>query len=205
VPRLTNEEIEELLRREGLVRVATTGEDGFPTLVPVAFLYRDRQILLTARARVAWVTNLRRDPRVCACIDEIAYPLRKVTISGRARILFEPGRDDEWRDRRLPLADATTETPPGDVEGAEWSYDAAYRLITHDEPRALVAIPLDGSTVTSWRLPIAGEYVDTSWAQRYFAHRPRRFRVVTTGRRMSDVRVASEALDPSAEPEVGSP
>ena len=48
MPRLTSKEIEELLRRQGLVRVATTGEHGFPTLVPVAFLYRDRQILLTA-------------------------------------------------------------------------------------------------------------------------------------------------------------
>jgi hypothetical protein len=199
VPKLTSEEIEDLLRREGLVRVATTGEDGFPMLVPVAFLYRDRQILLTARARVAWLANIRRDPRVCACVDETAYPLRKVTITGRAQIRFEPGRDDEWRDRRLPLAGDVTLVPPEDVEGAEWSYDAAYRLITHDEPRALVAIPLEGSTVTSWRLPVVGEHVDTSWAQRYFAHRPRRFRVIATGRRMSDVRV--EAIGPGPEPD----
>ena len=48
MPRLTSEEVDELLRREGLVRVATTGKDGFPTLVPVAFLYRDRSIPLLA-------------------------------------------------------------------------------------------------------------------------------------------------------------
>ena len=40
----------------------------------------------------------------------------------------------------------TTTAPGLDEAGQEWSYDAAYRLITHDEPRALVAIPLAGST-----------------------------------------------------------
>jgi hypothetical protein len=129
---------------------------------------------------------------VCLTVDESRYPLRKVTLHGIAEIVFEPGRDDEWRDRRLPLADASTTAPADDVPGQEWSYDAAYRLITHDEPRALVAIPLDGSAVTSWRLPIEGELVEASWAARYYEHEPRRFRVVRSGPRMSDVRVVAE-------------
>jgi hypothetical protein len=192
VPKLTADEIEDVLSRAGLLRVATMGEDGFPLLVPVAFLYRDRRILLTARARVAWLENIRRDPRVCVCVDEGRYPLRKVTIKGSAEIVFEPGRDDEWRELRLPLPDSTTAAPALDATGQEWSYDAAYRLITHDEPRALVSIPLTGSTVTSWRLPIEGEPVDGSWARRYYANEPRRFRVIASGPRMSDVRVVAE-------------
>jgi nitroimidazol reductase NimA-like FMN-containing flavoprotein (pyridoxamine 5'-phosphate oxidase superfamily) len=192
VPRLTPAEIEEVLTRAGLLRLATIGDDGFPLLVPVAFLYRDSRLLLTARARVAWLADLRRDPHVCVCVDEGRYPLRKVTIKGRAEILFEPGRDDEWRDLRLPLADTTTTAPPVDEVGQEWSYDAAYRLITHSEPRALVAIPLAGSAVTSWRLPIEGEFVDGSWAPRYYEHEPRRFKVIASGPRMSDVRVIAE-------------
>jgi pyridoxamine 5'-phosphate oxidase-like protein len=192
MPRLTPDEIEAVLSRGGLLRIATTGADGFPLLVPVAFLFRDRRILLTARARVAWLANLRRDPRVCVCVDEGRYPLRKVTIQGLAEVLFEPGRDDEWRDLRLPLADAATRAPVVDEAGQDWSYDAAYRLITHDEPRALVSIPLAGSAVTSWRLPLEGEYVDGSWAPRYYETQPRRFRVVASGPRMSDVRVVAE-------------
>ncbi|MGE0305836.1 MAG: hypothetical protein AB7Q27_08760, partial [Acidimicrobiia bacterium] len=89
-------------------------------------------------------------------------------------------------------ADHTTTAPTDDHPGAEWSYDAAYRLITHDEPRALVSIPLDGAKVTSWRLPMEGEYVDGSWAPRYYEHAPRRFRVITSGPRLSDVRVIAE-------------
>jgi hypothetical protein len=181
-----------VLSRAGLLRIATTGDDGFPLLVPVAFLYRDGCLLLTARAKVAWLANLSRDPRVCVCVDESRYPLRKVTVKGLAEVVFEPGRDDEWRDLRLPLADATTTAPPFDEVGQEWSYDAAYRLITRDEPRALVSIPLAGSVVTSWRLPIEGELLDGSWARRYYEHEPRRFRVLTSGSRMSDVRVVAE-------------
>jgi hypothetical protein len=129
---------------------------------------------------------------VCLSIDESRYPLAKVTIRGRAEIVFEPGLDDGWRDLRLPLADPTTTIPnSGDARG-EWSYDAAYRLMTHDEPRALVAIPLDSSTVTSWRLPVEGESLDSSWPARYYRETPRRFRVVKSGPRMSDVRVVAE-------------
>ena len=192
MPAMTADEIESVLAGNGLVRVATNGNDGFPLLVPVAYVYRDRRILLTARARVAWLANIRRDPRVCAVIDEGRYPLRKVTIRGRAEIVFEPGRDDDWRDVRLPLTDPSTIAPSLDEPGQEWSYDAAYRLITHDEPRALVAIALEGSTMTSWRLPIEGEYVDGSWASRYYKNEPRRFKVITSGPRMSDVRTIAE-------------
>jgi hypothetical protein len=192
MPKLSSAEIETFLAHAGLVRIATIGEDGFPLVVPVAYLYRGGRILLTARARVAWLANIGRDPRVCACIDEPRYPLRKVTITGTAEVVFEPGRDDEWRDLRLPLADASTTAPNDDVAGQEWSYDAAYRLITADEPRALVAIDTAGATVTSWRLPLEGELVDGSWAPRYYEHQPRRFRVVTTGSRLGDVRVIAE-------------
>ena len=192
MPKLTQGEIDEVLGREGLVRLATTGADGFPLLVPIAFLYRDRRILLTARARVAWLANIRHDSRVCVCVDEGVYPLRKVTVSGHAEIVFEPGRDDEWRDLRLPLADDTTTVPEDDCVGQEWSYDAAYRLITADEPRALVSIALDESRVTSWRLPIEGEYLDSSWAPRYYELEPRRFKVIKSSRRMSEVRVVAE-------------
>jgi nitroimidazol reductase NimA-like FMN-containing flavoprotein (pyridoxamine 5'-phosphate oxidase superfamily) len=192
MPKLTAAEIDGFLATAGLVRVATNNEDEFPLIVPVAFLYRERRLLLTARARVAWLANIRRDPRVCACVDEPRYPLRKVTITGTAKVLFEPGRDDEWRELRLPLADAATTEPVDDRVGGEWSYDAAYRLITHDEPRALVSIALDSATVTSWRLPVEGELVDGSWASRYYEHQPRRFRVVKTGSRLADVRVVAE-------------
>ena len=115
MPKLTQAEIDEVLGREGLVRLATTGTDGFPLLVPVAFLYRDRRILLTARARVAWLANIRRDPRVCVCVDEGVYPLRKVTcVPATPRWCTNPDMMTNGGTSDLPLADDTTTVPEDD-------------------------------------------------------------------------------------------
>jgi hypothetical protein len=192
MPKLTEAEIADVLTTGALVRVATVGTDGFPLIVPVAYLYNDERILLTARAKVAWLANIRVNPKVCAVIDQSRYPLRKVTVVGPAEILYEPGQDDQWRELRLPLADDSTAAPAADVPGAEWSYDAAYHLITYNEPRALVSIPLARAKVTSWRLPLEGEELAGSWAARYYDQEPRRFRVTAVGPRLGDVRVVAE-------------
>lgn len=192
MPKLTADEIEDVLQRSAIVRVGTIAADGYPLIVPTQYVYRNRKILLTARAKVSWLENIRRDPRACLVVDESRYPVRKVTIKGKAEIVYEPGFDDEWRDVRVPLADETTRAPECDEVGQEWTYDAAYRAMTYDEPRALVAIDLDQSRVTSWRLPIEGETLDGSWAPRYFQNEPRKFRVTRSGPRMGDVRVVAE-------------
>ena len=114
-----------------------------------------------------------------------------MTVRGRAEVLFEPGRDDEWRDLRLPLPDAGVTGPlPRCTDGTqEWRYDEAYRMMTHDEPRALVAVPVDGSRVTPGAMPVLGEYLDGSWAPRYYRDTPPRFVVSQVGRALRDVRV----------------
>jgi nitroimidazol reductase NimA-like FMN-containing flavoprotein (pyridoxamine 5'-phosphate oxidase superfamily) len=70
MPRLTAGEIEDVIRRAGLVRIATVDDSGFPLVTPAGFLYRDGRLLLTARSRVTWLAHIRRDPRVCVCVDE---------------------------------------------------------------------------------------------------------------------------------------
>jgi hypothetical protein len=189
MPRLSADEVEALISGSALVRIATVDADGAPLVVPVGYLYRDRQILMTARERVSWLANIRRDPRVCLSIDRERYPLSKVTIRGNAQVLYEPGRDDEWRDARLPVLEGASAGPSaiGPDGREEWRYDAAYHAMTHDEPRALVAVPLDGSRVTSWRMPVEGEYLDGSWASSYYRGTPRRFKVVRAGRSLGDV------------------
>jgi general stress protein 26 len=188
VPKMSDAEIERLLSRNGLVRVGTITADGSPLVVPVGYLYQDGEILMTARARVGWLADIRRDPRVCLVIDDGRYPLPKITINGVAEIRHEPGEDDLWRDRRLPMPPA--EEP--DPDAAEWSYQAAYHAMTHDEPRALVAVPLATATMTSWRMPIVGEHLSGSWAARYYEGEPRRFRVVAVGKSLDDVKVVPE-------------
>ncbi|MDH4145159.1 MAG: pyridoxamine 5'-phosphate oxidase family protein [Acidimicrobiia bacterium] len=195
MPRLTAPEIERLLTRNGIVHLAVVTDDGSPLVVPLAYVYRDRQILLTARERVSWLDHIRREPRVCLSIDSPRYPLAKVTVRGEAQIVFEPGDDDQWRDRRVPLAVDDHRGPlvvhPDGRE--EWTLDEVYRQMTHDEPRALVAVDLDRSRVTSWRLPTVGEPASEVWASRYFrGDGLRRFAVSeVSGWTMADVRVVS--------------
>jgi nitroimidazol reductase NimA-like FMN-containing flavoprotein (pyridoxamine 5'-phosphate oxidase superfamily) len=197
MPRLTAQEIERLLSRNGIVHLAVVADDGSPLVVPLGYVYRDRQILLTARERVTWLGHIRRDPRVCLSIDSPRYPLAKVTVRGEATIVYEPGEDDQWRDRRVPVAMSDRSGPiavrPDGVE--EWALDEAYRNMTWDEPRALVAVDLDRSTVTSWRLPVVGEQASEVWAARYYRGEPRRFVVTELGRTMADVRVTSAPTD----------
>ena len=188
MPKMSDDEIERLLTRTGLVRIGTISGDGSPLVVPVGYLYRDGQILMTARAKVAWLEGIRRDPRVCLTIDDGRYPLPKVTVKGTAEIRHEPGEDDLWRDRRLPL----TPPDPPDPDATEWSYQAAYHAMTGDEPRALLAVDLAKASVTSWRMPVVGEYLSGSWAARYFQSEPRRFRVVAIGKSLDDVKVVPE-------------
>lgn len=193
MPRMSDSEIDTLLSRAGLVRIATIDAEGAPLVVPVGYVYRDREILMTARQKVTWLADIRRDPRVCLTIDTDRYPLSKVTIRGRAEVRYEPGQDDEWRDVRLPLADEATRAAADTLGNDEpWPFEAAYHAMTHDEPRALVVVPLEGSQVTSWRMPLVGEYLEESWAPSYYEREPRRFRVTQVGRTLADVQVVPE-------------
>jgi len=44
----------------------------------------------------------------------------------------------------------------------------AYVDGTIDQPRALVAVPLAGSVVTTWRMPVDGEDPTGIWHRRYY-------------------------------------
>jgi hypothetical protein len=117
-----------------------------------------------------------------------------VTIRGEAEIRHEPGEDDLWRDRRMPL-DAPEPPMPDRIlpDGTEeWSYPAAYHAMTRDEPRALVVIDLARAAVTSWRMPLEGELLEGSWARGYYRDEPLKFRVTAVGKKLTDVKVVAE-------------
>lgn len=194
MPKLTVEEMDEMLSRDrNHCRLATVGADGWPSIVPLGCVCRDLTIYLTARAKVRWLENIRRDPRVCVSIDDFDYARKKITVKGTAEVRFEPGQDDEWRDLRLPLHSDAWTGPTALPDGREeWNWNEAYTLMTHDEPRALVGIPLDTAKVTSWRMPYVGEYLDEAWARGYFHDAPRRFKVSRLGDTPADWRVIAE-------------
>lgn len=160
MPKLGDDDVREFLDEPGhLLRIGTVDEDGYPRVVPTWFIHRDGEVLFTPRAPAVFLANIRRDPRIGLSIDEDALPYRKVTIQGDARVVHEPGEDDAWRDLYRAIAYRYIT-----VEGADAYVDA-----TIDQPRALIAVPLHGSRVSTWRMPVEGEAGTGIWARRYYA------------------------------------
>ncbi|HET9200601.1 MAG TPA: pyridoxamine 5'-phosphate oxidase family protein [Dehalococcoidia bacterium] len=156
---LTEAERDAFLAEPGhLLRVGTIDEDGTPRVLPVWFLYKEGSILFTPRGRSILEANLKRDLRVGMSIDEDAAPYRKATISGRARVIYEAGRDAEWRE--IYRAIATRYVPE------EWA--DRYIEETADQPRPLYGLPLAEAHVSTWRMPLAGENPAGIWARRYY-------------------------------------
>ena len=205
MPKLTDEEIENILNpppgsssasSDTRLRLATISPDGWPSNVPLGFMYREGQILLTVRPKAKWVENIRQNPRVCATIDSGIYPLRKVMITGNARILFDAGQDEEWLEWRVPRPSPNWGPKILEDGREEWSWSEAYATASYDESRILVGIELAESRVTSWRMPLLGEYLDTLWAPSYYTRAtPTRFRVSHIDDSVANVRVIAERDD----------
>jgi len=159
MPPLSHAEREAFLTEPRILcRIATIKPDGAPHVTPAWFIYEGGEVLITPRARSAWLGHIRRDGRVALTIDEQPTPYRKVTVEGSARIVHETGCDDEWRDLYQRIAKRYTSP-----EGAEH-----YIQETIDQPRALIAVTLDGSIVRTWRMPVAGEPFRGIWHDRYY-------------------------------------
>ncbi len=163
MPRLTPAQVTEFLGEPGhLVRIATVGPDGAPSVAPIWFLHRDGRIWFTPRERSSWWRNIRRDPRVAMTIDEDVAPFRKVFVAGAVTVEFEPGQDDDWRATYRDIA----------IRYTPDAFADAYINATVHEPRALLSLPLDPAAVTTWRMPQRGEDPAGVWAGQYYHRRP---------------------------------
>ena len=161
MPRLTETELHAFLDEPGhLLRIGTIGADGYPSVLPIWFIRQGDDIVFTPRGPARFLADIRRDPRVGLSIDEDPLPYRKVTIRGTARILHEPGEDDEWRDLYRAIAKRYI---PDDAANA-------YVDGTIDQPRALIAVATKGADVktTTWRMPVDDEAGTGIWARRYY-------------------------------------
>jgi len=155
MPKLSQQEFDEFLREpDRFARFATVDEDGYPRVIPIAFLYHDGKIKFTLRPNSAPQNNVRRDPRVSIALDEREQPMRRVIIQGFARIVHEPGSEDQWVDlyREMLLK---TETPEYVEEYIQGSAKAKVE-------RPWLEIDLDAPTtrVRTWRNLKAGEPKD---------------------------------------------
>jgi PPOX class probable F420-dependent enzyme len=81
-------------------KLAITRADGRPHVGPVWFgLDDDGTVVLTTGADSVKGKALRRDPRVCPCVDDETPPYSFVVIDGIAEITEDPASLLEWATR----------------------------------------------------------------------------------------------------------
>jgi PPOX class probable F420-dependent enzyme len=144
---LTPAEIDELLRRPIVARLATIDADGYPAVVPVWIEWDGEAAWLVARAGAGYLGDIRREPRVGLSVVADDDPDRRVQVRGRATIVEGPA---PLRGRLLSLARAMALRYEG-AAGLE------YVKASRDWPRCLVRI--DPLRVRSWGSP--------DWHRRY--------------------------------------
>ena len=87
---LTPAEIDELLRRPIVARLATIDVDGYPAIVPVWIEWDGEAAWLVARAAAGYLADIRREPRVGLSVVADDDPDRRVQVRGRATIVEGP-------------------------------------------------------------------------------------------------------------------
>jgi hypothetical protein len=85
----------EHIERSPLMRIAYTGLDGAPRVVPLAYIERDGRFVFCTIPRSAKIPALRRDPRVAITIDS-NDPLCCLLVRGTAEIELVDGVPDEY-------------------------------------------------------------------------------------------------------------
>lgn len=87
---------QELLTGPHLSRLAYTGLDGAPRVVPIGFLWNGCEIDLWTLPRAAKVRALAADPRVALTIDTTGMPPRVLLVRGTAALTTVDGVPDGY-------------------------------------------------------------------------------------------------------------
>lgn len=104
---LSEEERDGFLRSQRTARVATSGENGYPHVVPLWFVWHGGTLFLNSTLGNPTVDNMLRSGRAAAVIDDgDEYDvLRGVTLSGRVERAEEDARlpqvEQEWSEKYL--------------------------------------------------------------------------------------------------------
>lgn len=75
-----------LLEGTRTAKLATVRKDGRPHVVPVWFVLDGDELVFTTHAETVKAAALRRDGRVCLCVDDERPPYAFVTVEGRATV-----------------------------------------------------------------------------------------------------------------------
>lgn len=118
---MTPEERDEFLRSGSMfLKIATTDEQGWPTVSPVWYEWDGSSFLVVGKERTGYIGNLRRDPRCGGLVENPTLPYKRVSFKGVAEFVPEdfdwktPARDMVIRyigEEGLSYAEATFEFP----------------------------------------------------------------------------------------------
>lgn len=89
---------QQLLTEEPILRLAYTGLDGGPRLIPIAYLWDGASFLMWTIPISAKVRALRADPRVAITIDILGPPPRVLLTRGSAQLETVDGVPDGYLD-----------------------------------------------------------------------------------------------------------
>lgn len=79
-----------LLTGTRTAKIATVRTDGRPHVAPVWFVLDGDAIVFTTWHTTVKANNIRRDPRVCICVDDETPPYAYASIEGTATMSADP-------------------------------------------------------------------------------------------------------------------
>jgi PPOX class probable F420-dependent enzyme len=88
-----------LLERPRTAKLATVRADGRPHVAPVWFDLDGDALVFTTWHTTVKAANLRRDPRVCLCVDDEAPPFAFAIVEGTASMSGDLGELERWATR----------------------------------------------------------------------------------------------------------
>jgi len=88
-----------LLEGTRTAKLATVWPDGRPHVVPVWFHLDGETIVFTTGHTTVKGANMRRDPRVCLCVDDERPPFAFVMIEGTATLTDDLAELKDWATR----------------------------------------------------------------------------------------------------------
>jgi PPOX class probable F420-dependent enzyme len=80
-------------------KLATVRKDGRPHVVPVWFDFEGETLVFTTWYKSIKAASIRRDPRVCLCVDDETPPFAYVQVVGTAELSNDAEQLQYWATR----------------------------------------------------------------------------------------------------------
>jgi hypothetical protein len=113
----------ELLESSDPARLAYTGPDGSPRVIPVGFLWNGTAVVVCTAPTAPKVAALARQPKVALTIDTIGPPAKELLLRGTARIEIVDGVAQEY------LAAAAKSTHGDELAACEANVRSTYKTM----------------------------------------------------------------------------